>query len=60
MIMAATEAQKKAMKNYERKVDSFLVRVPKGMKELITQKAKENGESVNEMINRLIVKELKK
>mgnify|MGYP004466398305 FL=1 len=58
--MAATEAQKKAMKNYERKVDSFLVRVPKGMKELITQKAKENGESVNEMINRLIVKELKK
>lgn len=60
MIMAATEAQKKAMKNYERKVDSFLVRVPKGMKELITQKAKENGESVNEMINRLIAKELKK
>lgn len=58
--MAATEAQKKAMKNYERKVDSFLVRVPKGMKELITQKAKENGESVNEMINRLIAKELKK
>ena len=58
--MAATEAQKKAMKNYERKVDSFLVRVPKGMKELITQKAKENGESVNEMINRLIEKELKK
>lgn len=58
--MAATEAQKKAMKNYERKVDSFLVRVPKGMKELIAQKAKENGESVNEMINRLIAKELKK
>ena len=41
-------------------MDSILVRVPKGMKDKITKKAKENGESVNEMINRLIEKELRK
>ncbi len=56
-----TEAQKRASNKYEKeKVDSILVRVPKGMKDKITKKAKDNGESVNEMINRLIEKELRK
>ena len=53
--------RKRASKKYEQeKVDSFLVRVPKGMKTKIAKKAKDNGESVNGMINRLIEKELKK
>ena len=53
--------RKRASKKYEKeKVDSFLVRVPKGMKAKIAKKAKDNGESVNGMINRLIEKELKK
>ena len=53
--------RKRASKKYEQeKVDAHLVRVPQGMKAKIAKKAKDNGESVNGMINRLIEKELKK
>ena len=37
--------------------DSFLVRVPKGRKATIEELAKEKGESVNGMINRLLREE---
>lgn len=56
-----TEAQKKANRKYEiEKTENIRIRVPIGKKELIKSCAKNNGESINAMINRLINNELKK
>ena len=50
--MAYTKATMKAVDKYvKNNYDSFLVRVPKGRKATIEEQAKENGESVNGMIN---------
>lgn len=57
--MKTSEAQKRATEKYEaEKVEAIRVRVPKGMRVKIKEYAAKNGESVNEMINRLIDKEL--
>ena len=56
--MAYTKATMKAVDKYvKNNYDSFLVRVPKGRKATIEEQAKENGESVNGMINRLLREE---
>lgn len=53
--MAYTKASMKAVDKYVRNnYDSFLVRVPKGRKATIEACAKEHGESVNGLINRLL------
>ena len=53
--MAYTKATMKAVDKYvKNNYDSFLVRVPKGRKATIEEQAKEKGESVNGMINRLL------
>lgn len=59
--MKASEAQKKASIKYEEeKVESVRFRVPKGKKRLIQKCAKENGESVNGLLNRLVDDEIAK
>lgn len=58
--MSRTPAEDKAIKKWESKQERIYFRVPKGMKEKIENHAKKNNESVNQMINRLIEKELKK
>ena len=56
--MAYTKATMKAVDKYvKNNYDSFLVRVPKGRKATIEELAKEKGESVNGMINRLLREE---
>ena len=50
-----SKAQQKATAKYEAKVyDKFLVRVPKGKKDDITEHAKNHGESLNGFINRAV------
>lgn len=59
--MKVSESQKRASKKYEAdKIDAIRIRVPKGMREKIKKHAAKNGESANEMINRLIQDELSK
>lgn len=54
-----TEAERKAIKKYNtEKVERVVIRVPKGQKEKIKKFAANHGESLNEMINRLINEEL--
>ena len=56
-----TEAQKRAHKKYETEtVESVRFRVPKGKRSIIQDCAKQNGESVNEMLNRLVDAEIKR
>ena len=53
--MPYTKAGMKAVDKYVRNnYDSFLVRVPKGRKEIIEKCAKAQGESVNGLLNRLL------
>lgn len=52
--MAQTEAQLKASKKYHETLDSLVLRVPKGEKEIIQAHAKEHGESVNAFLNRAV------
>ena len=57
--MPTKEAIQKAKDKYlKEKVDTILVRVPKGKKAIIQDYAAAHGESVNGMINRLIDEEL--
>ena len=59
--MAYTKATMKAVDKYVRNnYDSFLVRVPKGRKEEIELFAKEQGESVNGLMNLLIREAMQK
>ena len=56
-----TEAQKKAHKKYETEtVEAVKFRVRKGKRDLLAKCAKKNGESVNEMLNRLTDEEIQK
>ena len=58
--MTVSDAQKRAIKKWNNeKVESIRLRVPKGKKELIKERANRNNESINAMINRLIDQELK-
>lgn len=58
--MSKTLAQKKASAKWEQKYDDLRIRVKKGMREKIKEHATKNGESINEMINRLIDQEINK
>jgi predicted HicB family RNase H-like nuclease len=55
MIMAITEAQRKATRNYQAKAyDRVLLRMKKGDKEKLKAHATKRGESLNGFINRAI------
>lgn len=59
MMMAYSEAQKKAVKKYnEKSYDEIKVRVKRGNKEIIQRYAENNNETVNGLINRLLEKEI--
>ena len=54
--MAYTKATMRAVDKYVRNnYDSFLVRVPKGRKQVIEARAKQLGQSVNSLINALLM-----
>ena len=56
-----TQAQKNANQKYEtEKVESIRFRVPKGKRAKIQECATKNGESVNEMLNRLTDEEIER
>ena len=55
------ESQRRASRKYEiEKTDNIRVRVKKGERDLVKKLAKENDESINEMMNRLIHQEAKR
>ncbi len=54
IVMAVSEAQKKASVKYLEKLDEIRIRMPKGKKELIKAHADAQGESVNGFINRAV------
>lgn len=56
----ATEAQNKATKKYHAKFERIEIIVPKGEKEIIKDYAKCKGESVTQLILRLLNEEMKK
>lgn len=59
--MKQSESQKRASIKYEaNKIDKLTLRLPKGTKQLLEQKAKEEGLSVNAYINSLISNAIKK
>lgn len=58
--MSTSDSMKKAIKKYDEKWDFIRVRVPKGKKEEISSYAKSHGESVAQLINRLIDEEMEK
>lgn len=59
-MSGVSKAQQKAVAKYENaNYDKFLVRVPKGKKEIIQEYAKTKGDSLNGFINRLIDEEMK-
>lgn len=58
--MSKTRAQKRASDKWEQKHEDLRIRVKKGMRDKIKEQAAKNGESVNEMINRLINQEIDK
>lgn len=56
-----TEAQRRAVAKYNAKsYDRIELRVKKGEKETIKKYAQENGESLNEFVNRAIYEAMKK
>ena len=55
-----SEARRRANDKWRDKFDEMRFRVPKGQKEVISNYAAANGESVNAFINRLINEELSK
>lgn len=58
--MKTTQAQAKAHRKYQtEKVDTIYVRVPKGRKEVIQERAVSKGLSVNAYVVSLIDKDLK-
>lgn len=59
--MKSSEALSKAKKKWESgSVDHITLRVPKGKRDLVQKCAELNNESVNQMINRLLDKEIEK
>lgn len=58
--MHISEARHRANDKWRDKFDEMRFRVPKGQKEVISNYAAANGESVNAFINRLINEELSK
>lgn len=58
--MRISEARRRANDKWRDKFDEMRFRVPKGQKEVISNYAAANGESVNAFINRLINEELSK
>ena len=53
--MAYTKANMRAVDKYvKNNYDSFLVRVPKGLKQAVEAHAKQRGESVNGLVNALL------
>ena len=58
--MHISEARSRANDKWRDKFDEMRFRVPKGQKEVISNYAAANGESVNAFINRLINEELSK
>ena len=58
--MAISEARHRANEKYNAKAyDEIKVRVKKGKKEVIQNYAKDRGETVNNLINRLLESEIK-
>ena len=53
--MASYEYNKKYAKKYMEKLDEIKIRVPKGRKVDIEAHAKEKGESVNALLNALLM-----
>ena len=58
--MHISEARSRANDKWRDKFDEMRFRVPKGQKEVISNYAAANGESVSAFINRLINEELSK
>ena len=56
----STDAKKRAVKKYQEKFDTVVIRVPKGEKARIAAFAQANGESMNGMIVRLIREEMER
>lgn len=57
--MAITEAQKRAVAKYNAaNYDRIEVKVPKGRKQAVEAHARERGESVNGLVNRLVRAEM--
>ena len=52
--MAYGEVGKKATNKYRSKYDMLQIRVEQGERDIISQHAKEHGESLNKFINRAI------
>jgi predicted HicB family RNase H-like nuclease len=53
-----SEAGKRAQKKYDSQFDIIRFRVPKGQREVIQRFAEEHGESVNQLLNRLLHEEM--
>ena len=60
LFLHISEARRRANDKWRDKFDEMRFRVPKGQKEVISNYAAANGESVNAFINRLINEELSK
>jgi len=53
--MARSAAEDRAIRKYEKeKIDKIMIRVPKGMKEIVRNFAADHGESLNGFIQRAI------
>lgn len=58
--MKQTESQKRASIKYEKnKIDRLTLRLPKGTRQILEQKAKEKNTSVNSYISSLIFNAIK-
>lgn len=58
--MKQTESQKRASIKYEKnKIDRLTLRLPKGTRQILEQKAKEKNTSVNSYISSLIFDAIK-
>ncbi len=58
--MKITEAKKRADKKWEQSQYKILVRIDKSKEERIKEVARDNGETVSEMVKRLIDQEINK
>lgn len=58
--MAQSASQLKASKKYHEKLDSLVLRVPKGEKEVIQAHAQEQGQSVNAFLARAVTETMER
>lgn len=58
--MAITEARKNSTKKYHQKFDDIKIRVPKGEREVLSNHAAEQGESLNTFIRRAIAETMER